>query len=373
MRQNVVKRQRRTDFSVMDVTTTDFETNKDLSGNSEYSIVGDPFVSANEDFINKGYMHERAALLTEKCKDYVKATGITPTTTRNTFQVLRDYIGKYKLKAIRYDPRYSAFYCLQHKAGSTHFNMVLAQIKDSVTPQIIRHGKSKFAIPHAPYWLTAAENGDTVQFAKEHEYIENWTVNQLAKGFKPLTHSVLLVRHPLSRLHSSWGHRFKIPPGSVEGQILPRQNYIDRMNTELSRPGDGPIPPKYSVTLPSFLRLMLALDGKRDFHWESVVETCRPCDYDGYEIIIHTNTADKDCKELGKFYGKEDVVEMHERYSQSLSVNTTSFDAEAYLKGQQKYWRVTVPRELTMAIYNGPYHWDFVLFGFTVDEYLGDF
>ena len=158
--------------------------------------------------------------------------------------VLKNYIGKYNLRAIRYDPRYSSFYCLQHKAGSTHFNILLSQIKNSVNPDI-EHGNSKYAIPHAPGWLTAALNGDRLQFAKEHEYVEEWTVDQLSRDFKPLQHSVLLLRHPLSRLHSSWGHRFKLPVNWKPGTILPRQHLIDRMRTDLTKPGDGEIPKKY--------------------------------------------------------------------------------------------------------------------------------
>ena len=129
----------------------------------------------------------------------------------------------------------------------------------------------------------------------------------------------------------------------------------------------------YSVTLVSFLRLVLALNGGGDVHWESVVRTCRPCDYDGYNVVIHTNTAEKDCTEFAKFLGKSDVAEMKQRYNQNLSVNTSTFDAAAYVRGQQKYWRENVPKEVTMALYEGPYHWDFELFGFTYDDYLADF
>lgn len=133
---------------------------------------------------------------------------------------------------------------LEHKAGSTNFNIVLSNIKNSVNPDI-EHGISKYAIPHARAWLSAAREGKTLEFAKEHEYIEDWTVDQLSRDFKPIQHSVLLVRHPLSRLHSSWGHRFKIPVGWPEGKPLPRQPVIDRMRTEFTKPGDGPIPEKY--------------------------------------------------------------------------------------------------------------------------------
>jgi len=340
--------------------------------NKNYDSSSDPFKIKNYDFINEGYMNDRIKILKQKCKEYVKETGITPTTSRDTMTVLKNYIGKYNLRAIRYDPRYSSFYCLQHKAGSTHFNIALSQIKNSVNPDI-EHGISKYAIPHAPSWLEAALNGERLKFAKDHEYVEKWTVDQLSRDFKPLQHSVLLIRHPLSRLHSSWGHRFKLPKTWKPGTPLPRQHLIDRMRTELTKPGDPEIPKNYSVTLVSFLRLVLALNGGGDVHWETVVRTCRPCDYDGYNVVIHTNTAKEDCTKFAKFLGKSDVVEMKERYSQNLSVNTTTFDADAYVRGQQRYFRENVPRQVTKDIYDGPYHWDFELFGFTYDDYLADF
>jgi len=239
------KPKRGMDYNVMDVSTTNLNLGPKITTTKlKYNPSSDPFKIQNYDFINKGYMHDRAKILKEKCKDYVKATGITPTTSRDTMTVLKDYIGKYNLGAIRYDPRYSSLYCLQHKAGSTHFNIVLSQIKNSVNPDI-RHGNSKYAIPHARFWLEAALKGETLQFAKDHEYVEDWTVDQLSRDFKPLQHSVLLLRHPLSRLHSSWGHRFKLPQNWKEGVPLPRQHLIDRMRNELTEPGDGEIPSKY--------------------------------------------------------------------------------------------------------------------------------
>ena len=144
------------------------------------------------------------------------------------------------------------------------------------------------------------------------------------------------------------------------------------MNTFYTKPGDGPIPEKYSVTLVSFLRMLVDKNGKGDAHWISAVNTCSPCHYDGYDIIVHTNTAEEDSEELLKYMGVENV-RMQKRYKQQLSVNTTdNNDADAYLKGQQKYWRENVPKEVTLALYNGPYFWDFELFGFTYDDYLGE-
>ena len=97
--------------------------------------------------------------------------------------VLEDYVGKFNLRAVRYDPRYSSLYCMQHKAGSTNFNIVLWRIKNSVNPDI-PHGTSKFAIPHARHWLAAVQEGMTLEFAKEHEFVEDWTLDQLSRGFK---------------------------------------------------------------------------------------------------------------------------------------------------------------------------------------------
>lgn len=120
------------------------------------------------------------------------------------------------------------------------------------------------------------------------------------------------------------------------------------------------------------MRLVVALNGGGDVHWESVVISCRPCDYDGYDIVMHTSTVKQDSDEFAKFLGESDIAEMKDRYEQNLSVKTSTSDAEAYIKGQQEYYKQNVPKDVTMALYYGPYHWDFELFGFTYDDYLGE-
>ena len=85
-------------------------------------------------------MNDRARILKQKCNEYRKKTsqksaklhkkkntffmnffftitGITPTTSRHTMTVLEDYVGKFNLRSVRYDPRYSFLYCMQHKQG----------------------------------------------------------------------------------------------------------------------------------------------------------------------------------------------------------------------------------------------------------------
>ena len=138
----------------------DEEWEKPLPG---HELGPDPFLFKNTEFLESGYMFERRKLLKEKCKDYVNQTGIVPVTTRDTMHVMETYIAgtafeteRYNLQAVRYDPRFSSFFCLQHKAGSNHFNNLLAQIKNSVNPGI-KHAKAKFAVLHAHLWLAQAK------------------------------------------------------------------------------------------------------------------------------------------------------------------------------------------------------------------------
>lgn len=326
--------------------------------------LGDLFTPQNPEIFSIGYMHDRAKLLQQKCKSYLSQVNHTSIKSRKTEHVMKYYVRKYSLKSVRYEPRYSSFHCLQHKAGSTHYNRVLSDLKDSFDPLAKTSSKQSYvtkAIPHALEWLKASMREDLLNFAKSYQFKDLKTLSLLSSGFKNLTDSVLLVRHPLSRLYSSWGHFFK--KNKLHGNKF--KSEIHLMQNRFTDPTDPAIPENYVVTLVSFLRYLIHKKGTGNFHWESIIYTCKPCEYDGYDIIIHTNTAVEDIKNYGKFLGKEDVISIRQQYAHS-----GSRDADEYVKYQQKYWRENVPKNVTIELYKNAYHWDFELFGFTYDDYV---
>ena len=99
---------------------------------------------------------------------------------------------------------------------------------------------------------------------------------EILKRFNdPSYTKVLNVRHPLSRLVSAWGDKFKRTKDEISFWM---KNYGNFINEKFGK-GTYPIPEDYLVSLEAFLDYVawVGRDEEFEFHWKSFDYYCRPC------------------------------------------------------------------------------------------------
>jgi len=162
------------------------------------------------------------------------------------------------------------------------------------------------------------------------------------------------VRHPMARLLSAWNQKFK---NDYEGldiylpYVKPIRKYepVDFNETE-----NG-----HKVSLAAFLSYLgeVATDDKYNEHWKSYWNTCSPCAMN-YQYITKQETSAADAAFILNKNGVSHLTYLPEQYADSLVKEKRPAD---YFVGTDK--------ETIKTIYN-IYFMDFVMFNYTIDEYL---
>ena len=102
---------------------------------------------------------------------------------------------------------------------------------------------------------------------------------------------ILLVRHPLTRLYSSWSNRFYKSKSHHYG------TQIKLIKSNFTEKSDPPPPESMAVTFQAFLRfvvsdLMWSRNDLKNGHWLPISELCNPCEL-RYHIIINQEAANE--------------------------------------------------------------------------------
>ena len=187
---------------------------------------------------------------------------------------------------------------------------------------------------------------------------------------KSARHRFLVVRHPLERLLSAFRDKIEAHgsrPGSPYWRKAVRMVRLHRRRDVTAGPVtaaelSGPLPPPQSpqLTFPEFLR-SVARQDVGDEHWKPYFAQCTPCNVD-YDLI-------------GKF---ETLEEDNAFIADQLSINDHSEHLLPQLgnrnrrgptgdKARQYFSQVT--HSEIMQVYK-TFRMDFVMFNYTIDEYL---
>ena len=82
-----------------------------------------------------------------------------------------------------------------------------------------------------------------------------------------------------------------------------------------------------------------------------------------------------DTFQYSKYLGYEHLGKMQSGYSESFgessaSVVRPSSDAQKHFEDIQRYFRENIDPNLVRQIYDTAYHWDFKLFGYSIDGFV---
>ena len=140
---------------------------------------------------------------------------------------------------INVDKTSKNYYCLPPKTGTSNFGYLIAAIKLRVSTSKIKifvPNNHQFTfVPYISFY--ARKRGQSDQNDENDDSAVAW--EQQATG-------LLLTRHPLTRLYSSWANRF-----SDKNPVLVKayQRHVDLINSEFREEGDPEVLKHMRVTL----------------------------------------------------------------------------------------------------------------------------
>lgn len=323
--------------------------------------------SQRDGFLNSETQLHRKKILQQNCPAYLKANALESVDShdfKKVASVITKDVGTMRITA-RYFPRFRAMYCIQHKAGTTNFNRFLNEIKHNNTEKMGLN-EVHYGIPFLLGWYRAMGNqAELHKICKKAKMGDDCNDESL---FKEIDHYLMVVRHPLTRLHSAWGNKMHTD------RLHHYKKHVAIIKEKFTDPNDGKVPENIEVSFQAFLRYVIHTNGTGDWHWDNVNKECHPCLYQP-NIVVHTETAQHDSYQYSKFLGYEHLGKMQSGYSETFgessgSVVRPSSDAMKHFEDIQTYFRQNVDPELVKQIYETAYHWDFKLFGYTIDGFI---
>ena len=156
-------------------------------------------------YLNSATQVERRKILKENCPAYLKEKNLTPVEGDDFLtvgkHVLAD-VGTMKITA-RYFPKFKAMYCIQHKAGTTNFNRFLNEIKHNSTDHIGLN-EIHYGVPFMLNWWRTVQGNGKKSLKELCEQAYMGADCEDAENFKDIDHYLMVVRHPLTRLHKKF-------------------------------------------------------------------------------------------------------------------------------------------------------------------------
>ena len=111
---------------------------------------------------------------------------------------------------------------------------------------------------------------------------------------------LILVRHPLTRLYSSWANRFS-DRNPVVVKAYTRHTETINHDFSMGPEIDGPIPPRMRTTFVAFIRFIcsdVSRQGSfRNYHWLPIDSCCDYCNL-RYEYVINQEDAGRQTSEF---------------------------------------------------------------------------
>lgn len=328
--------------------------------------------------------------LRKNCQKYLPDVKIFP---KN--QTLRTLTSKYRTGLIKLDFTHDLMYCFPAKTGATNWNKLAAAIKrnvsiqeieDSVHPNDIYSEVNSFAViakfyreiePKASLTNSSKVQAEIDKFLIDNNYphLKFWAhiFLQNQHNLPKIHHGILVARHPLLRLYSTWAHRFSDISDNHFGFY---QTHIQKIRQKYTENTDVPPPKGIFVTLAGFLRYVSRKDHVfDDVHWQRITQRCHPCQLiDYYDMVANTESADSDSLEFLRLLGLSDRLSLPGAYSK-LNGNTNSRgpisqdgNSENRIAKIKRYFREFVPKAVIEQVYTEYYH-DFVLFGYSLDGF----
>lgn len=263
-----------------------------------------------------------------------------------------------QLRTIFFLEKYKIMSCLPLKTGTTNWQrslISLLYVDDSGTPRLDPNDVVKENIYKELPRYSARYN----QFLFKRSGIDQTKLPCLRKALRKRVDDDsytkwMNVRHPMSRLLSAWNQKFKNDYDGLDiylPYVKPIRKYEDIAFDETEN--------GHKVSLAAFLAYLgeVATDDKYNEHWKSYWNTCSPCSMN-YQFITKQETSAADATFILEKNDIQHLTYLPGQYSDSLVKEKR---AEDYFVG--------VDEATIKTIYN-IYFMDFVMFNYTIDEYL---
>lgn len=338
----------------------------------------------------KTYFTDRYDHFLRQCSKYEKSQGFHKNLPNNALKLSKSYPST----RINYDYLHKILFCFPPKSATTSWNKLMAAVFHNMTiSSVVDKFGSDYVYEALPslHKLNHMQNlkFSTKNISPETKKLLSEFSQILAQDDTKINHGLLLTRHPLTRLYSSWGHR--LSDIQTDHRVVFRQQII-KMNKFYKRDEDYPAPTGIFVTFSSFLRFVLSdeahTDGLGNIHWYRIEDLCQPCQLKQfYTLQVKTETSNLDASEFLDLLSDESssapnytkiVGKFPSAYSQE-NLNDTDYNSkgevlqtknvEKRMEGIQKYYREHVDKDLVYAIYE-KYYWDFELFGYDLEGFV---
>ena len=315
---------------------------------------------------------ERKRLLEKACSQYFLRTKrdkikYNPSNGTDLVSTIAYQIPR---KIIGFDIDNRLMYCFLPKAGTTNWSTLAGSIKNNKTLQ--------------EYLTSIGSHKDNIyhELEKAQFLMKQHVMNPIKLDFGERFQGVLLTRHPLTRLYSTWSHRLSNSEPAHEKMFKKQIGYIK--NHYYNKTFNEHLPRGIFVPLAAFLRFASSPVGHNsrlfNIHWATIQEICHPCQLvENYNFIVMQETAKEDAENLLIKLGKDlqelpgvyqkDRSKTEVRHGNSKGDVAQSSDILQRIINIQEYYRKNVPRHVVMQIYK-QYYWDFQLFGYTIDGYV---
>lgn len=306
--------------------------------------------------------------LQQNCKKYF------PGSANNSF---KNYMNNNKTKnglRINVDRKSGHYYCLPPKCGTSNFGYLISAIYQRVpTSKIKIFVPNNHQFSFVPYiWFYDKMRKDVLKTGKDFESFTNTLFDMAWEEEAPV--GMILTRHPLTRLYSSWANRF-----SSKNPVIVKAytKYVETINENFhNNITDEPVPDKNGMRV-TFLAFFKFLNSKiwqrhRNFHWLPIQAACDYCNLK-YDFIINQEDASRqselflknqNLQQYGPLGGS--YTDLRGKSGGSISQSLTIGQRFAEI---QKYYREKIPKELVLGVYEN-FKLDFLLFNYKLDGFI---
>ena len=344
-------------------------------------------LNVNKKFVNR-FNHFQ-----EKCDEFLNSSSSTPKIFEEGQNILK-IANFFPTDRANFDPKHNLLYCFPPKSGTTNWNRLATSLYHEIS---IKDLIEKYDLDYVYNSLPTLQKLAKMQEDSNEKFSGKSLSDLIDSDNNDIKSAILLSRHPLTRLYSSWGHRFSDVNPSHRIVFRPQIMKIKQKYQEID---DYPQPKGIFVTFSSFLRFLISDEahdrgqgGLGNVHWLRVIDLCKPCELKNvYNFIVSLETSEEDAdiflstvesqadnklnfsQLVGKFpnaYYQDDKSDDKERLNLPNSKGEVpqTKDVGARIDGIKKYYREHVDSDLVRKIYE-KYFWDFELFGYNLDGFI---
>ncbi|XP_018027214.1 carbohydrate sulfotransferase 8 isoform X2 [Hyalella azteca] len=217
--------------------------------------------------------------------------------------------------------------CVNFKAGSSS---MVAHLLSEEFPDLLEALKDTWSTNYIGFRVLKLRDND----------------KQFAQDLLEIFRTVLVVRHPFTRLVSAYRDKIEF---CDRDKISPEMQYLfDEENSGISFKTFAEFVVQETRRRPSFP--YLAIDG----HWRAYYVSCVPCNVQ-YKYVIKVETWDEDMRYV------QQALDFKSRNDIHLNISNATATAVQYFK--------ELPRELVKDLYE-TYLIDFEMFGYSMEEFM---